>query len=74
MIETMARNKKTTGRGRPKGIKPTETIQARVSPELYAALDKLIATTRRSKNTELVLALEEHLRAAGLWPPSASSP
>jgi len=67
MLDVMP--KKTPGRGRPKGGKPTESIQARVSLELHAALEKLTAQTRRTKNVELVLALEEHLRRAGLWPP-----
>ncbi len=73
MIETMAR-KKSAGRGRPKGVKPTEAIQARVSPALYAALEALVAETRRTKNVELVLALEEHLRRAGKWPPPPAAP
>lgn len=67
MIACMPKpNKK---RGRPQGRQETEVVQARVSPQLYAALDQLSAQTRRTKNAELVLALEAHLKAAGLWPP-----
>lgn len=71
MLTTMPRNTKPSGRGRPKGAKPTESIQARVDPALYEALEKLSKRTRRTKNAELILALEEHLRQAGLWPPAA---
>jgi hypothetical protein len=61
-------------RGRPPGRQTTVVIQARVSPALGDALDQLAAQTRRSKNTEMVLALEEHLKKAGLWPPPAPTP
>lgn len=63
-------DKKKTGRvGRPPGRKATVAMQARVSPDIYAALEKLVAKTRRSRNMELVIALEQHLASHGLWPP-----
>lgn len=51
-------------------VLPTESIQARVEPALYKALEELAKRTRRTKNAELVLALEEHLRRNQLWPPA----
>lgn len=72
-MQVMADNRKTdSGRGRPRGRKETEPIQARVSPELYEALQVLTARTRRTKNVELVLALEKHLAGYGLWPQPAT--
>lgn len=65
----MAERKKPRKPGRPAtGRKQTVTIQARVSPELHAALETMCATTRRTKNVEMVIALEAHLAAAGVWP------
>lgn len=59
--------------GRPKGRVPSVSIQARVSPELHRALEQLAAKTRRTRNAELVLALEAHLAASGLWPPASGT-
>jgi hypothetical protein len=71
MLVMNQKRPKKKGVGRPPGRKPTVAIQARVSPELGAALDALTEQTRRTKNVELVLALESHLKAAGLWPPES---
>jgi predicted HicB family RNase H-like nuclease len=62
----MASEKKPK-RGRPPGRKESMVVQARVSPELHAALEKLAQQNRRTKNAELILALEKHLEEAGLW-------
>ena len=72
MIATMApSNPKGRGKGRPKGRKPSVSIQLRVPPELADQLEKLAARTRRTRNQEAILALEAHLEAADLWPPPA---
>lgn len=64
---TMSERKRKPGR--PKSAPPDLiVIQARVSPDLHAALEAAAASGRRTKNAELVLALEEHLKALGLWP------
>ena len=68
----MAEKPKTGRRGRPAGRKEAQVIQARVGQELFDALAALCSQTRRSKNTELVLALESHLKTAGLWPPKST--
>lgn len=70
MISTMADAKKKP-RGRPRGRAVSKVIQATVEPALFDALDVLSHSTRRTKNAELVLAIEAHLKAAGLWPPAS---
>lgn len=37
--------------------------------QLRAAIDALAETNRRPLTTEVSIALENHLKAAGLWPP-----
>jgi hypothetical protein len=60
----MAKNKK---RGRPaSGL--NVPIQIRVSPEMAAALELLISRSRRTRNVELTIAIEEYLKACGVWP------
>lgn len=74
MIASMAEPKKPKrGKGRPKGRRPTVVLQARVSPEMSEAFERLLQQTRRPKNTELIIALENHLKAAGFWPPPADA-
>ena len=70
MLVMAEKPKSGRGRGRPPGRKEALVIQARVSRALFDALEALATQTRRTKNAELVLALESHLQAAGLWPPS----
>jgi len=42
--------------------------------DILAALDTLAKRNRRTKTAELLIALEEHLRASGVWPdPAADS-
>jgi hypothetical protein len=65
MLGTMSEKKPK--RGRPKGRQTTVVVQARVSPEMHAALEKLAERNRRTKNTEMIIALEKHLQEAGLW-------
>jgi hypothetical protein len=44
-----------------------------VPPELRAAMDALAERNRRLLTTEVIMALEAHLAAAGLWPPPSTS-
>lgn len=69
-MSVMAPERKKKKPGRPKGRIPSVSIQARVPPALHHALEQLAAKTRRTRNAELVLALEAHLAAAGMWPPA----
>lgn len=55
--------------GRPPGRRPTIALQARIPEEMHQALGRLAEHTRRTRNTELVIALEKHLKAEGFWPP-----
>lgn len=59
--------------GRPRGRTPTETIFARVSPDLAKALDSYVSTFRpKTTQTAVVeVALEEYLTKHGFWPPAA---
>jgi hypothetical protein len=70
----MANKPKSGGRGRPPGRKATYVIQARVPQPIWDALGALVRKTRRTKNVELVLALERHLADAGLLPPPGPPP
>lgn len=69
------RNKSSGGggkRGRPAtGRAPTETVFARVKPELAAALNAYIKSLRpEPKITAVVVAaLEDFLASKGFWPP-----
>jgi hypothetical protein len=64
MLGIMAAKKPT--RGRPRGRKPTVVVQARCSPQVHAALEALAERNKRTKNAELLIALEKHLRDAGV--------
>jgi hypothetical protein len=56
---------------RPPSPRPGTPIFFYTSDELRAALGVLLARNRRSLTAEMNLALEAHLKAAGLWPPPA---
>lgn len=64
-------DKKPSKRGRPRIRAATVVIQVRVTPEMGRALSELARQSRRSRNTELVIALEDRLKANNLWPPPA---
>jgi hypothetical protein len=70
----MAKQPKKGRRGRRPSANRTEsvTLQARVSPDLARAFEALVYQTRRAKQTEIILALEGHLKLHGLWPPAGS--
>jgi hypothetical protein len=45
-----------------------------IPPELRAVIDAMAGSNRRPLTTEVIIALENHARAAGLWPPPAEEP
>ncbi len=60
-----------------KPSKPNRTgvaLQLYISAELRATLDRVLAKTRRSLTTEVVIALENHFRTLGEWPLPADTP
>lgn len=68
MTLTMSERKRKPGRPR---TSPPDliVIQAKVTPALHAALERAASRLRRTKNAEMVIALENHLKALGLWSP-----
>ncbi len=71
-MAVMAKRKPPKGNGqedRPPTPRPGLPIFFYTSKELRAALDTLLAQTRRSLTAEMNIALEKHLKEAGLWPP-----
>lgn len=70
-IKMLCMDKKTKrGPGRPKSRKETTAFQVRIDRHLSDALEQLASKNRRPRNTEVVVAIEQYLEAAGLWPPS----
>ncbi len=65
MNGTMTDKKPTKGKGkgRPPGRKITRAIQLRAPEEVADALARLAERHRRTQNQELLVALENHLRA-----------
>lgn len=55
--------------GRPRRVRQTEPIQIRVDPALARAVEQLAERNHHSRTQEIVLVLEEKLKAEGLWPP-----
>lgn len=45
-----------------------------IPPELRAAIDQCAENNRRKLTQEVVIALENHLKGQGLWPPKADPP
>ena len=56
-------------RGRPPAPEKTTSVGFRATDSIIEALDILAAQNRRSRATEILLAVEAHLKAAGLWSP-----
>lgn len=73
-IPSVANNKKGKP-GRPPGRKPTDTIFARVPPELGKAIDDYLDSLRPAPTLTAVVkvALEEFLETQGFWPPKDES-
>lgn len=56
-------------RGRPPGkTREYVAFQVRFGVKLHRQLLKALAVSRRTKNAEVELALEQHLATIGLWP------
>jgi hypothetical protein len=70
--------KKVRGENQPPRVPPPNRtgvpLYAYIPPALRDALDALVARNRRSITAEVQIALERHLQAEGMWPPSAPSP
>ena len=61
--------KKKRGRkGKPN--RNGRSIQVWLPHSLYDALDAQLAESRRSITAEVTIALENHLKQSGLWPPA----
>ncbi len=55
-----------------KDVRPgKKPINLQIDARIRDALDALTEKTRRSLTAEIEIALEEHLRKEGLWPPPA---
>jgi hypothetical protein len=52
-----------------KGKRTGVSLHVYIGPALREAMDKLIERDRRSLTTEVEMALENHLKEKGLWPP-----
>ncbi len=69
-MRTMAR--KRSNSDKPKQPRPNRSglpLHVYLDVELRRTIDQLVLQTRRSLTTEVTIALEEHLKRAGLWPP-----
>lgn len=72
-MRLMTKKKKPeSGAKRPKPTRTGVPLHVWLDPALRQAIDCLAAQTRRSLTTEVTMALESHLKAAGLWPPADS--
>lgn len=73
MLDTMTKPKRTSQQS-PKQPPPNRTgksLHVYIDPALRDAMELLVRQSRRSLTTEVEIALENHLSAAGLWPPPA---
>lgn len=64
MLSAMSKKRGPKGSGR-QGIPTTVYLPA----DLRQALDQCAQGNRRTLTAEVMLAVEAHLKAAGLWPP-----
>jgi hypothetical protein len=58
---------------RPKPEIPRIMRSLRLPANLWAAMDAAAKANRRPLTTQIEIALEEHLKALGLWPPPPGS-
>lgn len=73
---TMPPPKKRPGRPKEPGSKRSQGVDRHTKPrivfhlprEIYDALLALAADNRRTRSAEILIALEEHLRASGRFP------
>jgi hypothetical protein len=68
MSAAMASEKKKRGRPRPADKEPAVVLSVRMTQAHRAALAEAVARSRRTASVEMVVALEAHLTAQGLWP------
>lgn len=62
-------------RGRPPIEESRVAFQLRLNADLVAAFDQFAADNSRTRNAEVALALQAHLRSAGRpWPPPSDKP
>ncbi len=60
--------KKKPRKGRPPLDETRVSVQLRLNEGLLEAFDRLASANSRTRNAEVALALQAHLKAAGLWP------
>jgi hypothetical protein len=74
----MTERKRASKQGEGKRRKPPQRsgkpLNVWLEADVRDALDALLVQTRRSLTSEVSIALENHLKAAGLWPPPSSAP
>lgn len=70
LMPTRKRPDPDTDPGRKNGPKRTGVpLHIYIPPELRQAIDDCADANRRKLTQEVVIALEEHLKRQGLWPP-----
>jgi hypothetical protein len=69
--DTMARKRPKPDAGKAPQARTGLPLHVYLEPALRQALDQLAARSRRSVTAEVSIALENHLKEAGLWPPAA---
>jgi hypothetical protein len=69
-LERMGRQPKRQKKPNRSGV----PLHVYLPPEVRAAMDALADDNRRSLTTEVLIALENHLKATGRWPLSSSPP
>lgn len=65
---TMAKKKPTKRPGRPRIHQDRVFLQVRVPQAFKDAFQQLARDNHRGDGDEMLLALENHMRAAGRWP------
>ena len=69
IVGVMNAKQRKGGRPLQRGDEPKEAVTFRIPASLLAALDKLAEQSRRPRSWEIEIAIEDRLKAAGLWPP-----
>lgn len=55
-------------KGRPKAGEATRTVASRIPGWLADILDDIAMETRRKVSTEILIAIEDRVKALGKWP------
>lgn len=69
MLDMAKRRKTDDDASKPKPNRTGVPLYVYVPPEIRSAIDELAERNRRPLTSEVLIALEAHLKAAGLWPP-----